>query len=555
MSALLELDVRTILLLLVAGNLAAAATLVAHTRRGPYEPAAGRYLAGALCQAAAWTLLFLRGRIPAVLSIQVGNTSLIVGFCLQCLALDGAYRPDARLDRRYAVIALAGIALFLAFADRGDHVRVAVASFATMPPFFALGLSMLRMRGGSGDSAVGRERGGLRIFIGLVSGAYALVLAARGSAAVVNGVGVTLLAPSVVQTMAFVPLFIFSSVATIGFTMLSKERSDARLAESEEKYRTLVDKAGEAIAIIQDGRFVFANPRLGELVGASADDMVGRPMGDYIWPEDRAMAEARHASRVAALGTFGDEAYDLRIVGADGEPRWIAVYATVIQWKGRPASLGLLTDIDDRKRQEARVAELLADREALLREVHHRVKNNLTVVTSLLSLQASQAAGRDPETVLDDARNRLQSMMQLYDLLNAKGEFRQASVGEFLGRLVREIVAVYPEAERTRFVLELDDWTVDADRLARIGIIVNELITNSMKYAFDGVAEPTVTIRSARDGELVRLEVSDNGKGLKADAPAEGLGLRLVAMLARQLGAGYRVDGAAGARYEFRLPA
>lgn len=552
MSALLELDVKTILSLIVVGNIASAATLAAYQWRGGYEPGVRRFMAGSLCLAAAWTLLYLRGLIATPLSVHLGNTLIIVGFNLQCLALDGAYRPDAGLDRRYAVLAAAGVLAFLALADQGDHIRVAAASFATLPPYFALGLSMLRAREAAADGPSRFGRLSLRLFIGWASSAYALVLALRGSFAIANGAGFTLLTPALVQTMAFVPLFIFTTAATIGFTLLAKERSDARLADSEEKYRTLVERASEAIAIIQDGRFVFANPRLGELIGTAVDDIIGRPMADFICPEDLALASERHAARMAGLSTA--EAYDLRVADGTGAARWVVVSSSLIQWRGRPASLGLLTDIDDRKRQEARVAELLADREALLREVHHRVKNNLTVAMSLLSLQSVSSSGKDATAILDDARNRLQSMMQLYDLLNARGDFRQASAQDFLERLVAEVSIVFPEAARTRFRLELGDWNLDVDRLARLGLIVNELVTNAMKYAFLGVPEPEIYIGARFEGDRAIVTIRDNGKGLPSSPSSEGLGLRLVTLLARQLGAELSVDGASGASFTLRMP-
>jgi PAS domain S-box-containing protein len=129
-----------------------------------------------------------------------------------------------------------------------------------------------------------------------------------------------------------------------------RKRAEETLRESEEKYRTLVEKANEAITIAQDGVFVFANRRLSDLLGVPAGDLEGKPFIDFVWPEDRELVMANYRKRIA--GETVRDAYDFRFIGAGGRSTWVFLSAAVIQWKGKPATLNLLTDITERKRAE-----------------------------------------------------------------------------------------------------------------------------------------------------------------------------------------------------------
>ncbi len=140
-----------------------------------------------------------------------------------------------------------------------------------------------------------------------------------------------------------------------------KKRIEDALRESEEKYRILIEKANEAINIVQDGVLVFANPRMSDLVGLPAKDLTDRRFIDFVWPEDRQWVEDRQRKRAA--GEDIRDAYDFRFIGAGGKLSWVFLSATKIQWEGKPATLNLITDITDRKRVEE---ELRATRQRLI---------------------------------------------------------------------------------------------------------------------------------------------------------------------------------------------
>jgi PAS domain S-box-containing protein len=560
----LILDIHTTILLLAMGNLGAALTLLAYQGKVRADRPALLYLAALLSQALAWLLIGLRGQIPDILSIHAGNLTLLAGFNLGGLALASAEGRATRFDLAFAISAVTGGAAFC-LLGRDPGLRVIVASLVSVPPFAILAAAMF------GQTRKKERRDFLRLFIGSAALAYCPLLAFRAFGALEAGPGFSLMKPALFQSTAFIPLFLSMIIGTIGFILLLKRRSDRMLRESEEKYRTLVEKASEAIVIIQDGLFAFANPKASIVLGEAPGGLVGRRFEDCVWPEDRAAVVANHLLRLA--GGNPPEAYDFRLLGRDGSEVWVSIAAARIEWQGRPAILSLLSDISARKRSEAEAERLLREKETLLREVHHRVKNNLAMATSLLSLQAESAAGKDPSAVLLDASNRLQSLVQLYELLNRSRNFEGMSARDFFEALLGQLAAVFPPEPEVGFSLEVEDFELDVNRLARLGLIVNEIVTNSMKYAFGparpagvpnpaggGEREPEIRLSASLAGGRVCISCGDNGRGLPPGfdpAASPGLGTQLIPLLAGQLGAELRIESSpgAGTSYLLELPA
>jgi len=538
-----NLDIRTLLSLLIVGNVGTAAALLAYRGHFVERRLTRRYLAGALLQALSWTLLYLRGSIPDIVSIQIGNALLFTSFALETSAIASVDGASRRQDALYAVFLAIEVLGFL-LLTRQQNVRVATASIATIPPFALLARAMLRRE----------RRSTLRLFIGLASLLYCAILASRAAVALTTGPTFGLMTPAVIQTLTFVPLFLVMLVGGIGFILLINERADALLRESEEHYRTLVERASEAIIIAQDEKFAFVNSRMAQLLGSPARELAGRSFVDYLYPEDRDRIVSNFRGRIS--GSLPAEVYDLRMIGAGGTELWFSLSTTVLSWKGRPATLNLLTDITSRKRSEEHIARLLREKELLLREVHHRIKNNLAVAMGMLQLQADSAGTKTPPELLRDASNRLQSLVQLYDLLHRSGSFELMSVREFLSSLVAEISAAYPLDPAVRFLIEIDEIDLDVGRLATLGIIVNEIVTNSLKHAFCGVSDPGIRIEGRVSEGRFCLSCADNGPGLPpggVSRAGSGLGLQLIDLLAAQLGAGLVIQPAPGLKYELEF--
>lgn len=545
MMGILDLDLGTVIRLLFVGNLAAmVAMLVYKAHHDPKSPDSF-YIVSKLFQGLAWVFILCRGRISDLLSVYLGNLFLLAGFGLEALALCEADGRKGPWKLVFGILSGTGLLIFCLFGT-SPGMRIFIASLGAVAIYSGLALGML---------VPPSHRTGLHVFIGLASLGYSGIMGYRAVWGLGGGAPRDIMTPSLAQTLAFVPQYLSLLVGGMGFMLLTKERSDAAILESEDKYRTLVEKASEAIVIAQDGLFGFVNPRMAQLVGRSVDELKGTPFVDYVWPGDRTEVLTKHLART--VGGYAPEAYDFRIVGAGGKALWVSITATAIQWQGRPASLGLITDIDARKRQEEKIEALLRDKELLLREVHHRVKNNLSVAMSLLVLQSGEGGRRDPDEVLMDAHNRLHSMVELYERLNKVGDFESLSIRDYLPALAKDIVAVFPQGAKVEFALDLEDLLLDPQRLASLGIILNEMVTNSMKYAFDGVDEPRIAISMGSSESRVHLICADNGPGLPGGidpARSQGFGIQLINMLAEQLHGSLRVEGGRGTVWHLEFP-
>ena len=208
--------------------------------------------------------------------------------------------------------------------------------------------------------------------------------------------------------------------------------------------------------------------------------------------------------------------------------------------------------IDDLELNEKKIQTLLAEKELLLFEVHHRIKNNMNTVINLLDLQADAVPDTVAATVLRNAIGRLKTMSILYDKLYRSDDLNSMSVQKYLPPLIEEIISVFPNKDNIKLDIEIDDYILDIPKLSSLGMILNELVCNSMKYAFSGKRTGTITLISYAKGKKATVIFEDNGCGLPAeihlDAP-ESFGLKLVAGITQQIGGTIKVNSEKGTRY------
>jgi two-component sensor histidine kinase len=243
-----------------------------------------------------------------------------------------------------------------------------------------------------------------------------------------------------------------------------------------------------------------------------------------------------------------------------GDRVWLSVDA-VPQLDGDGAVIQVVCtfiDITERVLAEERVGRLLKEKELILKEAHHRIKNNMNALGSLLSLQSEAQSEPAVSAALGDAINRISSMMVLYDKLYRSGASGYLAIKDYLPDLIERIVGNFPKKIPIQIVTDIADVVIAANRLSAIGIIVNELITNSMKYAFAGRTEGTIRVRVEKAGQRVRLLFEDDGVGLPgagaADTP-KGFGMQLIAMLVEQIGGTLAFEGGSGAAFGIEFDA
>jgi PAS domain S-box-containing protein len=245
---------------------------------------------------------------------------------------------------------------------------------------------------------------------------------------------------------------------------------------------------------------------------------------------------------------------EYRMRHKSGEYRWILDCGKIVMRDaaGLPIrASGTHRDITEEKRKAERIGNLVQEKELLVREAHHRVKNTMNTMKSLVSLQRRDVREASAIAALKDVESRFGAMMVLYEKLNDAGGYGAASLGRYLPALVEEIVGNFPNGRSVRLSCSLEEVALEPRMLQTLGIIVNELVTNIMKYAFEGVEGREIGLSGAVEGDRYSLSVRDNGKGMPEGidfSSSPGFGLMLIAQLCRQIEAGIRLERGGGTR-------
>lgn len=199
-----------------------------------------------------------------------------------------------------------------------------------------------------------------------------------------------------------------------------------------------------------------------------------------------------------------------------------------------------------KSRSEATIAKSLEEKETLLKEIHHRVKNNLQVVSSLLSMQSRFIKDEQALGAVNEGQSRVESMALIHQKLYQENNLSGVNVREYIEELSEVLKQSYSTNSEVDFEYDIDDLTIDVDTIIPIGLILNELICNSLKHAFPDDIEGTVSIKLKEQNDKLHLEVSDNGVGTKSPSSEKSFGLVLIESLALKLKATLQTNSESG---------
>ncbi|MFA6506929.1 MAG: PocR ligand-binding domain-containing protein [Treponemataceae bacterium] len=321
-----------------------------------------------------------------------------------------------------------------------------------------------------------------------------------------------------------------------------RERLLQTVTESDDKLRIIADYTMDWESwFAPDGKYLWVNPGVESVTGYSAEEVLA--MKDFvsvmIAEEDREGAMKQMAE--TARGTRGKN-YEFRFIHKNGDIGWLTVsWMPVYDSKGR--YLGIRAsgrDITDRKTNEEKLARSVEEKEILLRELKHRVKNSLSIVSSLLSLNKDLITDEQASRVFLEAIGRVKSVSAIYEQLNVSESLDRIDIDVYIHSLIEMIDKTFTLGQgKIRFIANLQKIPISLKSAVPIGLILNELITNAIKYAYTGDETGEVRITLERSGNSATLRVADDGRGLpKGFDPerTESLGLRISSMLAVQLG-------------------
>jgi PAS domain S-box-containing protein len=340
-----------------------------------------------------------------------------------------------------------------------------------------------------------------------------------------------------------------------------RKRAEEALRESEERYRALFDRSLLCVYIHDfSGRFLDANQAALRLLGYTRNEITSLNFASLLDPPQLPLA-FRMLDEIIKTGSQKHPA-EFRLKRKDGSSVWVETEASVILREGQFLAIqGIARDISDRKMAENELKASLQEKEALLREVHHRVKNNLQVISSLLDLRSMNAANRKITDLCRDARAKIQTISLIHTHIYQTGKFSQIDMRAYLQDLVNYLSQIYSEKSKSVTpIIEKADIHLSVSQAIPLAIILNETISNAFKHAFRRHRRGTISIslqESAGDG--AELRIRDDGIGLPAEFDArkvDSLGLKLVRNLVHdQLKGGIRVESNGGTEIviEFKI--
>ena len=337
-----------------------------------------------------------------------------------------------------------------------------------------------------------------------------------------------------------------------------RQRLEDHLRQSEERYRTVVEDQTEVVIRVRPDRtFTFANDVFCRTFGIRREDLIGRKWPSVVYPEDLNRV-AQEISQISPTNPIVQ--IENRVIVANGKIRWM-------EWINRgffDPSGELLEiqsvgrDVTDRKQAEAEIAASLEEKQVLLKEIHHRVKNNLQVICSLLDLQSHYALDEATRSMFRESQMRVRSMALVHERIYQAEIFSSIDFDEYLQSLITQMADCYaPVANQAiRFDLKLEALRLSISEAIPCGLLVNELVSNCLKHAFPS-GRGTIRISLIRAGEQANLVVQDDGIGISdtvGTAAPKTFGLQLVEALVKQIHGQLTIERQNGTRVQITFP-
>ncbi|MEG4491276.1 PAS domain S-box protein [Microcoleus sp. D3_18_C4] len=341
-----------------------------------------------------------------------------------------------------------------------------------------------------------------------------------------------------------------SAAVSVGIDITDRKRAEAlknqlicSLQESEHKFRSLYEATSDAVMLLDEKEFFDCNLATLKIFGCSnTKQFYGKKLSDFS-PQFQPSGQDSSSLAIQRISTAmqtGSCRFDWVHKRLDGSEFPAEVLLNAMEIKGRKVIQGVVRDITDRKRDEDGIKASLAEKEVLLKEIHHRVKNNLQVISSLLKLQSRYIQDSHVSEMLKESQNRVRSMALVHEQLYQSKDLSNIDFAEYIQNLAHNLFQAYElHAEGVKLQTNIAPSSLNIDTAVPCGLIINELVTNALKYAFKGQVKGKINIDFTLDNNRVCvLTVSDSGIGFPQDLDyrkARTLGLRLVGSLVKQI--------------------
>lgn len=320
--------------------------------------------------------------------------------------------------------------------------------------------------------------------------------------------------------------------------LTEQKKAQEKLRRSEELFRKLFLKAPGALIMVDDeNRVKMVNQSFEELFGYSQEELLGEDIDRIIVSNEEYSSAPRMPGNEFREGKFYE---DVVRYTKSGEARDILLGAIPVYLDNEPiAGFGIYIDITEQKENERKLKQSLKEKQVLLEEIHHRVKNNLAIISGLLQLQAFESEDQKTKDALSDSQLRIQSMAIVHELLYQSENFIDISFEEYINKLIQTMKSTLAFEDR-HINVEFDSGgvSIDLNQAIPSAILINELVTNAYKHAFTQKSSGTIWIKLEETPSEIVIEVSDNGIGLPDNFSLEGrssIGMNLIQTLTKQL--------------------
>jgi PAS domain S-box-containing protein len=318
-----------------------------------------------------------------------------------------------------------------------------------------------------------------------------------------------------------------SVIGAIGVAVdvTTRKEAEKSLHESEEKYRKLFNLESDALALmdIETGNMIDVNISFIKLYGYTKEEILCMKNIDFSAEPEKTIKAAQDRKAYIPLRYHKKK---------NGTVFPVEITASAFEYKGRDVYMGAVRDISDRKIIEEQMAASLRDKEVLLNEIHHRVKNNFEIISSLLDMSSMATENQEIKNLLLSSRTRIHSMAMIHSQLYQSGWFDRIDMVRNINELAENLKFLYKSEKKINMVIEPSEVYLSINQAIPVGLILNELITNSLKHAFVDREKGKIQISIHDLGDnTVQLRVKDDGDSITEGTevkPAGGLGLELV---------------------------
>ncbi len=341
-----------------------------------------------------------------------------------------------------------------------------------------------------------------------------------------------------------------------GVLVTAAIRDATERKKAEQKFRGLLESAPDAMVIVDStGHIVIVNSEAERLFGYARDDLLGEPV-EILLPERFGEIHEAHRGayledpRVRPMGA-GLELFARR---QDGSEVPVEISLSPMESETGRLVTATIRDISERKLADVRLRESLREKEVLLKEIHHRVKNNLQVIASLLGLQSGALANEASKEAFEESRNRVKSMALVHETLYQSPGLSTIDFDAYIRRLAKDLFRSFGvDEDRIRLHVDIGPIPLDVDSAIHAGLLVNELLSNALKHAFPGDLGGEIFVGlKEKDANTITLTVADTGTGFMGafdPKTTPTLGLHLVNTLVSQLSGVMTMAQDGGTRY------